>query len=210
MGRDAGSTVTPVDAGAAPTPEAFACTEVIGFSQTLQWYDAGFESYVEDGRWQRRAQGGAAIDDWANPGFGGWDIDVGSACAGGSAPDRIVQTISSGFGEDVDAWEREIRAAIATIRVKHPEARQIVLQSVVGGPGDSVCMFEGRRVRANRQHPFINAAIARIVGGDVVSGPAPEIERCEHYRDATGHLTDEGKRVAARVLGEYYAGLDGR
>jgi hypothetical protein len=198
------------DTGTDTSRGTFACTEVIGFSQTIQWYTAGFETYVADEYWQRRAQGGASIDLWADPEYSGWDIEISSACAGGDEPDRVVQTVSGAYGDDVDAWEEQIRAAVAAIRVKHPGVRQIVLQSVVGGPGGTVCMFAGRQVRANYQFSFINEAIARVAEGDVVTGPAPEIETCDQYRDAKGHLTDEGSRVAARVIGQHYAELDGR
>src|SRR5260370_10914042 len=42
---------------------SFTCTEVIGFSQTDQWYEAGFISSVPDaGAWQIRWTDGASID----------------------------------------------------------------------------------------------------------------------------------------------------
>jgi hypothetical protein len=194
-------------AGAAPT-----CTQVIGFSQTLQWYQEGgvFESVVDDARWQLLGRGGASIDQWQNPDYEGWSDPLYSPCANGSAaPDRVVLTVSGIYGADEDAWVAAIAPVVTVIETKYPSAAEILLQPVVGGPGHADCFFQGELVRASWQHAHIDAAIARLVAGHVAAGASPEVGSCDHYIDQVGHLTDAGGRAAGASIGAFYAAFDG-
>jgi hypothetical protein len=189
-------------------PSEYVCSEVIGYSQVRQWFaDAPeFEAVVGSDRWQLRWKGGASVNLWSDSSFEGWSAPVVSPClARSTAPDRIVFSISGGLGTDTAAWEREIRGVISQLRSRYPTARQIVLEPVVGGPGHSICRFGTADVRASANHPVIDAAISRIVMGDVVAGASPEVDTCADYQDALGHLTPAAAgRVGAR-LGAYYA-----
>jgi hypothetical protein len=188
----------------------FTCTEVIGFSQTAQWYlDApDFEDVVGSDAWQLLWQSGAAIDLWADPNFSGWSAPIESACADGSdAPDRVVLTISKQvFEDDVAVWTRDILAAVDTVGDKYPGVERIVLQPVVGGPGHQTCTHNGDPVRASVNHPVIDAAISEAVGGDVVAGFSPEVRTCDDYQDAIGHLGREARGPIGRTIAEFYAG----
>jgi hypothetical protein len=184
------------------------CTQVIGFSQTLQWYqEAGvFESVVDDGRWQLLGRGGASIDQWQDPDYVGWSDPIFSPCAEASAaPDRVVLTVSGIYGADEDTWVAAIAPVIAVIEAKLPSATEILLQPVVGGPGHADCFLDGELVRASWQHAHIDNAIARLVGGQVNAGASPEVTTCDHYIDQTGHLTDVGGRAAGAAIGAFYA-----
>ena len=44
---------------------AFTCTEVIGVSVTGDWFNAGFEEGLDNGRWQVRWKSHAFIEGWA-------------------------------------------------------------------------------------------------------------------------------------------------
>jgi hypothetical protein len=188
----------------------FTCTEVIGFSQTAQWYlDApDFEDVVGTAGWQLLWRTGAAIDLWADPNFSGWSAPIESPCADGSdAPDRVVLTISKQvFEDDVTVWTQDILAAVQTVGDKYPDVEQIVLQPVVGGPGHATCIHNGDPVRASVNHPVIDAAIAKAVGGDVVAGFSPEVRTCDDYQDAIGHLGREARGPIGRTIAEFYAG----
>ncbi len=188
--------------------ENFVCTQVIGFSQTRQWYaDApDFESVVDDDRWQLLWQGGAGIDRWSDPEFEGWSQQLVSPCSNNSAsPDRIILTISGKRQSNPAIWAEQIRAAIDVIRSKYPSVRQIVLQPVVGGPNNGECPIPGGGVvRATANHPIIDEAIALVVGGDVIAGASPEVSSCDDFRDSIGHLTDSATGTVGRSLGEFY------
>ncbi|RMD98850.1 MAG: hypothetical protein D6812_12725 [Deltaproteobacteria bacterium] len=201
-----------------PEPEDFACTEVIGFSQTRQWYvDSDFETLVEDGAWQLRAPSGASIDRWADPTYAGWAQPPYSSCTEGdsTAPDRVLLTVSGDFGEDVRAWVEAIEAVVHLIQEeKYPQVERIMLQAVVGGPqahGDPPCPAGDGFVRASYQQPYIYEATQIVAeeenaaGRDVIPGADPHVERCEDYQDATGHLTSGASLAVGHALGEYYA-----
>jgi hypothetical protein len=201
---------------------------VIGFSQTAQWYQGraetdgqsatgeprGFEAIVDNNHWQLLAKGGAGVEEWSNPDFEGWSRSVVSPCAERTAsPDRALLTISgdtgSGPGSE-QVWADEIDRAVTTITTKFPEVRQVILQPVVGGPDDSLCISpEGRRVRASANHPVIDQAIAIVIQNpsvavEVIAGLSPTVTGCTDYRDSQGHLTDTANDVVGRIIGRFY------
>jgi hypothetical protein len=166
------------------------------------------------------------VDYWADSGADAWtnppvqttctDSSIGltalcSPCAQGStAPDRVLFTITlQDYESDVQVWAQKIRAAIATIRLRHPQVRQIVLQAVVGGPMGAVCPVPTQPlgVRASYNHPYIDQAIALVVGDapDLVAGYSPEVQSCTDYADDVGHLTTTGRARAGLAIGGYYA-----
>lgn len=198
---------TPAPTPTTPTPGGgmYQCTCVIGYSQVQQWYNAGFENIVDNARWQLLWNGGAGVDQWQNPSYSGWNSAVQSSCASGAnSPDRVVLSISGPYGEDESAWASAIEGTITNIRNKYPGAASIVLMPVVGGPGHQDCTNGGQLVRASWQHRYIDAAIAMVVGGDVVAGASPEVGDCSHYSDSLGHLTSQGAQAAAQQIGTFY------
>jgi len=212
-----GGSQTPVTPGPAPAGETdeddevttaeFRCTQVIGFSQTKQWFvGAGdFERAVGDDRWQLLWKSGAGVERWADAGFPGWQEPLSSPCAESSnSPDRVVLTISGGARPIPERWAGPIRDAVEVVRQKLPGVELIVLQPVVGGPDHAICQHGDRDVRASINHPVIDEAIARVVGTDVVVGASPEVTVCSDYRDRLGHLTLDGAAEVARRLGEFY------
>jgi hypothetical protein len=212
-------TVVPTPTPTSGSSTVAGCTEVIGFSQTYQWYFGGSPSYdqflsqLPPGSTQLRWEGGAAIDSWADPTFTGWTSLGSSACTRNSSnPDRVVITITAGaFVSDVGWWRQEISAVIANVKSRYSNVRTIFLQPVVGGPGNGICYFNGNSadpVRASWNHPYIDQAIGGLVGGVVVAGPSPEVRTCADYADDIGHLTDGtdgGRGAAATTIGAFYA-----
>ena len=201
----------------APDPSVPGCTRVIGYAQvghrTKGWYIAGgvFESLVDDARWELSWNPGGGIDRWQNPAYVGWSRPIESSCAGGE-PDRVLLSVGGPYGDDEDAWVAGIEAAVGTVLQRLPSAREVVLQTVVGGPDHATCRFEGVDVRASWQHPYIDAAIESVAatsGLPVTVGPSPEVEQCGDYTDDHGHLSEEAARVVASQLGAFYAGPEG-
>ena len=188
------------------------------------WHETPeFQQQIVDGRWQMRFRAGGDLDLWANPNADAWNAPVRAQCLGSGnvvlcspcaqnadAPDRVLLTITlQAYQSDVQVWTQKIRATIATIRVKHPQVRQIVLQPVVGGPMHAGCPFPGQihGVRAAYNHPFIDQAIAEVVGDspDLVAGISPEVQSCSDYSDNIGHLDPAARGPAGLSIGEYYA-----
>jgi hypothetical protein len=207
---------TPPECGQTTPTGSFTCTEVLGFSQTGMWFldvaDGGggtFEPLVGDAEWELRAGPGAGVA-WQDPSFSGWTSTPYSPCAqNADNPDRVLLTISVPSGiPTLNWWVTNIQAEIATIRQKYSNVREIILQSVVGGPSNSVCYFNGNRadpVHASVIHPTIDQAIARIVGGDVVAGFSPTVRSCGDYADNTGHLVPGARPAIGTTIGQFYA-----
>jgi hypothetical protein len=196
----------------AQNPE-YTCTQVIGFSQvglpSGGWYttDGVFESIVDNDKWQLIWQLGGGVDQWANPEYSGWSLDVISPCAERSdAPERVVLSISGPHGDAVADWQTDIERVIRLIKEKLPSVEIILLQAVVGGPEDSPCVAD-RTVRAAWQHYPVREAIQTIAAADsaVAEGYAPVLSSCDGYRDALGHLTAEGAAEIGERIGRFYS-----
>src|SRR5436190_1560835 len=80
---------------------ASACTQIVGFSQTMQWYFAGFQSAVGNPvGWELRWVGGGSIGNWADPSYQGWTNDsnqVDGCSQNSSTPDRGLLNISGDY-----------------------------------------------------------------------------------------------------------------
>jgi hypothetical protein len=191
---------------------SYTCLQVIGFSQTANYYSEApdFEKEVEDSRWQLLWNNGASVNQWMNPNYAGWSRPLFSPCAKNSeTPDRVLLHISGSSGEDVSAWVQDISKAISTIRQKVPSARQIILQPVIGGPNGQQCPLpSGGFVRASVQHPYIVRAIEEVAAssasGNIVAGMKPQVRSCEDYMPDIGHLAPAAKGPMGKVIGAFY------
>jgi len=218
---DPTSTPTPTPT---PVPSPFTCTQVIGYSQVGNqippnpnwgWYWAGgvFEPIVGDSKWQLIWRSGGGVDLWKDPAYVGWTSPLQSACTSNSTtPERVLLSVSGPNGSNEALWVSDITATINTIRSKLPSVQQIILQSVVGGPGHATCPLgcdelSGTCVRASWQHKYIDNAIATVVTAEtgVIGGFSPEVTTCADYVDSLGHLTLEGASAVAQSIGNYYA-----
>lgn len=222
-GTASGATAPPATPSPTPAPTPTAptsgrtCTEVIGFSETYQWYFGGYPTYdqfysqLPPGSVQLRWDAGASIDKWADPSFSGWTGGLGSrACTAGSDdPDAVILTItSSDYVTDIAWWRQQISAAIGVARARYANLRTVFLQPVVGGPSHESCFVGGVQVRATYNEPYIEQAIGTLLGNGVSAGADPLVRTCADYADDIGHLTDGadgGRGAAATSIGVFYA-----
>lgn len=209
------SVATPSNSGG-----SFSCTQVLGFSQSMEWY-AGLSiaEYVEEDarpdlsalepdaflpEWQGRFFMGAAVEKWRDPDFTGWSgahrlaHETPAHCARDEV-DRVVFNVS-GEARSPRAWSAAVDSVAGLIRSKFPEVREIVMQPVVGAPEG-----ECADVRAARNQPVIAESIRRAADeGDLTAGPSPKVASCDQFSDALGHLTVEGAEHVRRTLRERY------
>ncbi len=90
----------------------FACTRVVGFSQTEQWFTGGgFEPVAGDARWELLWESGATIEKWADPGFVGWSNQVVSGCKE-EPPSRLLLTVT-GAQRPLARWIEDIASAVS-------------------------------------------------------------------------------------------------
>jgi hypothetical protein len=188
------------------------CTQIVGFSQSMQWYFGGFRGTVGSS-WELRWVGGGSIGNWADPNYVGWTDDsnqVDGCASNASSPDRALLNITDDFHSDISYWVTETTAAMNNLRRKYPSVRAIILQPVVGGPGGSQCTFNGSVVRASFNYPYINQAIDQMANGTtVLKGMAPTVRTCADYADNMGHLTDSAKGPIGVTIGNFYNSFSG-
>jgi hypothetical protein len=179
-------------------PPAGSCTEVVGFSQTREWF-IGFQGPAGDTVHQGRTQNGAEIQFWANPTYYGWTSPVLSACSvGSSAPSAVLFNISGHYGDDVEAWAQGIRNALVVAHARYPGV-DIALMPVVGGAD---CYVNGVQVRASYQHPYISEAIDIVAAEDPYAYPGHRetVDTCSMFRDEKGHFTQPGAQDTGRDI----------
>ncbi len=200
-----------------------ACTEVLGFSQSYQWYsgprvaDAVAPAAPGEARgraggrmsqppadflpgWQGRFSPGAAVELWTDPDYRGWTgASVSpSRCEQGDV-DRVLFQVS-GAARDVDEWASDVQKVVALIQQKYPKVREILLMPVVGAP-EGQC----QNVRAASNYPSVVAAIGQVAGQGIVrAGAAPVVADCSWFMDGMGHLTADAAAAVKRQLQEYY------
>lgn len=169
------------------------CSEVIGYSQTYQWYNAGFEDEVEGG-WQGRFKMGGSVDLWIDPDFDGWLAPLVSPCRGDV--ELVVFNVGSLTQQSHNWFYGKIEAVALIIKQKYPGA-PIVFQPNIGGqncPG----------VTAAMNHPEMVAAIQAYAATGNASAGVSVVLPCDRYSDSQGHLTPLGAAEAASYLGAYY------
>ncbi len=207
----------PTDGAPAPSGEVPACTRIIGYSQTRQWYLASFETIAPDDHFELYWTGGAGISSWARP--SAWESgSLESQCATG-APTRVVIDVGVGAEilDDEGLYTSYIRAAVEMARTRFPGA-EIGLQPIVGGPGYRTCSIDYHGVtydvHASVAAPQVAEAIDGLIAEDptIFRGPNPQLASCDMYRDPLGHLTIttrdgsvSGQVYVGRVIGAFYA-----
>jgi hypothetical protein len=216
---------TPMPTAGTAAASGFNCTEVLGFSQTNNWFTEGgnFEPTVGDANWQESWYSGGSIDLWAgSPNGAPWYAALLSACASGStAPDRVIVNASGAYNTDPQWWANQMNSVVQYLvsNTANPRqwssVRQIVLQSVVGGPNGQQCSTTDTQPavqfginRASYNFPYINRGIDLVVAnypGLVVHGIAPTVDSCADYADGVGHLSPGAKTYLSTRIGQYYA-----
>lgn len=199
---------------AARAQAEFSCTEVLGFSQSLQWYTGG--SRPEGGNadrsaelrvdqflpnWQGRFTFGAAIDRWKDDEYLGWEgVYVSREPCPREEIDRVVFNVS-GSARSIDEWVAAIDSVASLVTIKYPAAREVVMQPVVGAP-EAKC----EQVRAAQNHPVIFAAIAVVAERHVhiTQGPGPKVATCDEFADQMGHLTEAGAQHIQHDIRVYF------
>jgi len=208
---------------APPVARDFRCTELVGLGSTREWYNAGFETFVVDARWQLRWHHRGYVEDWAdvkNPYWGTYCDHEGcsrvSACAeGADSPDRVVFVVLNWIYTTEQQWETDVRRDVEAIAAKYPGVRNIELISssrcpdrctTIDPPGT---MDELTAVQTCRTPAVVDEAIAAVAASNpalVTVGPRFFTDDCGAFVSLHGpHLTTKGQKEIAAKAGAYYA-----
>ena len=192
--------------GPAAVADDFACTEVLGVSVTGDWFGAGFEKGLDDGRWQVRWRSKAFVELWADPASDLWALPAQSPCTQRSDdPDRVIFTAVNWEWKTREEWESRLEAALATIRAKRPGARRIELMTMLRAPGNQTCGSVMTVVQ-----PYVDEAIEVVVArhpGLVLAAPKTFLKTCEPLLKGGPHYTDAGMAAVAEAYRKQLAGV---
>jgi hypothetical protein len=201
---EAGAAGSGAGSGGAAPQGAFTCSEVLGLTLTKEWYVAGFEQGVVDGKWQLKAAQSAYVDEWAKSDSPFWATPVVSPCeVGSTAPDHVVFAVLSWTIMTQADWEKAIGGAVTSIKSKYPGVARIELMTIVRGPGNAAC--GDPNVYAENTHipAALDAALAKVAAGSpalVHVAPQFSVDSCADFKGTGPHLTDAGNaKLAAKI-----------
>ena len=212
----------------------FTCSMYIGAYLSMEWWNQGFQTGVDDGKWQLKWHHHGHITEWAKPTSPFWadtgnpnDDSMGSPieskCTQNSnAPDRIVfLTISWALTTEA-AWTQALNADIANIRAKYPSVKRVDVMTMIRCPMNMQCnpkaVLGGPDSDTNAgvqdcQVPgFADVAIAKLIAanpGYVALGPQFDSTMCNAPPESPthngAHMTDADNKIAAMKMAAFYA-----
>ncbi len=195
----------PSDAGSPPSI-AYTCTMMIGIQATEEWYDHGFESMVDNSKWELVWVHSGFVELWANPSDPVWSTQITSPCAqNASKPDRVI-FLALNFDYDTPAqWNPVVAAAVANIEAKYPSAKRIELRSFIRAPGNQACP----QAPAPRSTitPAEDEALALAAAADptrVFVAPKFEAKTCGEYSSNPPHPSPAGVIAWVKMMADYY------
>ena len=188
--------------------------EVIGFSQSLEWFtgrslselpSAMRQTILEDSDipeyWGGRFTFYASIQRWKDPDFKGWTGTYGSRRIREGLRGNIIVFNVSGESRSKKKWTKDIIDTGSVILEKYPAAKRVFLQPIIGSREINP------RYRASRNHPVICEAIdnaLKTLGTPFLAGCIPKLPGLEGYSDRKGHLAPEGARLMHAEIFAYY------
>jgi hypothetical protein len=191
--------------GSDPSSDDFVCSWVLGIHTTYEWFAAGFETVVDNARWQcsgiEMAQFG-----WADPKSPLWGSPIDSPCTSDSkTPDRIVFSGVDTTSTTVAQFLPEYVSVVNIIKTKFPSVKRIDLMTTARAPGDMECLG-ANRPESSYIKPAQDDAIAMTAAmfpGFVFATPKWEVQSCSDFT-LCPHLTTQANMVLAKTIGEYF------
>jgi hypothetical protein len=191
----------------APATAKFSCTIVLGVSVTYDWFTSGFETYVDDARWEAMAPSQplmAFIEVWADPNGAVWKLPKISPCASNAAtPDRVIFTGVNWQYTTAAQWVSQLDAVVKVLQMKFPGVKEIDLMTMLRAPNNMSCGSAETVVQ-----PFIDEAVQTVAAKSpalVRVAPRFFAPSCAVFTGGGPHFTAAGKMAIAKLYGEHYA-----
>ncbi|MFZ5894258.1 MAG: hypothetical protein ACOY0T_24570 [Myxococcota bacterium] len=194
---------TPLPVTSRVSAKSYRCNLVVGLAVTAEWFEAGFEEIVGNGRWQALVRPHTFVADWADPGHPAWSEPLRSACdEAHNQPERVLFFAADWNYKNENEWITGLTATVNAVRARYPSAREIQLLTMVRAPGNTSCGNAKSVVE-----PFVDQAMERVSAqfdGLVRVGPKFEVASCDWFEKGGPHFTESGRREVARLIGEHY------
>ena len=191
---------------AGPDNAAYACTLMIGITATQEWYDAGFESIVNNAKWELIYVHSGFVELWADSKDPVWSTAVLSPCAqNAGTPDRVVFVALNFDFNTLDQWLPPTTAAVKNLRAKYPSAKRIELMSFIRAPGDRPCpQAPDKRSTITPAQDDAMAQVAAANPGLVFVAPKFEAKTCAEFTSNPPHPSPAGATAWAKMVANYY------
>ena len=203
--HDAGAVAPgPGPAGGAD-PSAFACNLVLGIKQTGEWFSAGFETQVDNARWEVVPVHNGHIELWADPKNGIWGQKPQSPCTqGAAAPDRVIFVGTNYDYTTVEEFLPKYVAVIDNIKAKFASVKRIELMTHIRAPGNKACpgALDFKTFIKPAQDQALEMAVAKYPGL-VFASPKFEVDACADY-GLYPHFKGGGAAAVGKKVGEFY------
>ena len=131
-----------VDTGAstdAPAAGGFTCNAVLGIHTTAEWFDGGFETYVDNARWEIIDNHPGYVANWAIATDPIWSTAPASPCTTNATnPDRVVfnayadQTVTT-YTTKAE-WVTGLTNVVANLKSKYSNLKRIDLLTMTRAP----------------------------------------------------------------------------
>jgi hypothetical protein len=206
---DATGTTSDDAAPAVPPPDTesrtYSCTRIIGINATSEWYTQGFETMVDNGKWEIVRVHSGFVELWAQPGASVWSTGASSACAGGAKPDRIIFIGLNFDTTTLEQWLPPLTAVVKNIKDKFPGIKNIELGTFVRAPGNKPC--PQAPAKRSTIAPAEDQAIAMVAAanpGLVTISPKFEAKTCNEFSGNPPHPSSSGGAAWAKMMAEHY------
>jgi hypothetical protein len=193
--------------GAAGSSSAdYTCTLMMGILATEEWYDFGFESIVDNAKWELEYVHSGFVELWADPKDPVWSTKASSLCAqNADKPDRIVFLALNFDFNTLDQWLPPVTAVVKNLRDKYPSARRIELMSFIRAPGNMACsQAPAKRSTITPAQDQALAMVAAANPGLVVVAPKFEAKSCSEFSSNPPHPSPAGVSAWVKLMGNYY------
>ena len=183
----------------------YLCTQVMGVSVTGDWFSGGFETAVDDGRWQAVTLAHAYVDLWADATNTVWDTPVVSPCTQhADNPDRVLFTGVNWTYTTTAEWTTALKTVVANLKAKYSNLKHIELLTMLRSPGNKPCPDSVNQETVVQ--PVVDEAIAQVVAaypGFVTAAPKFEAPNCDVFLLGGPHFMPDGQAAVATVDSAY-------
>lgn len=179
---------------------------MIGILATEEWYDVGFETIVDNAKWELVRVHSGFVELWANAQDPVWSTAISSPCAQNSTqPDRVVFVALNFDYTTLDQWLPPVTAVVKNLQTKYPSAKRIELMSFIRAPGNKACsQAPAKRSTITPAQDEAMAMVAAANPGLVVVAPKFEAKACSEFSSNPPHPSPAGATAWAKMMGDYY------
>jgi hypothetical protein len=204
VSTDAAPTTTP------PPPDngSYTCTMVIGINATSEWYTQGFETLVDNAKWEIIRVHSGFVELWADPKNGVWSTGPSSACAQNATnPDRVIFVALNFDQTALDWWLPPVQAVVKNLQAKFSNLKRIELGTFVRAPGNKPCpQAPAKRSTIAPAEDQAIEMVAAMNPGLVTVSPKFEAKTCGEFSGNPPHPSATGGKAWATMMAAYYNG----